>query len=106
LAYSIAPFQFEIIPLNVSDEKVREASGKIYNDLQEAGFEVLIDDREESAGVKFKDADLLGIPYRIVIGAKGLAEAKVEFKERKTGKMWKLEIGSALDEVKRIHREA
>ncbi|MFO1520275.1 MAG: proline--tRNA ligase [bacterium] len=104
--YSIAPFQFQIIPLNIKDEKVREVSERLYSQLSENGFDVLMDERDESAGVKFKDADLIGIPYRLVIGAKGLAEGKVEFKERKTGKVWKVSVEDALEEVKKIHREA
>jgi len=103
--YAIAPFQFQVIPLNVNDEKVRQTAQKIYEDLMGEGMQVLLDDREESAGVKFKDADLIGIPYRIVIGGKGLAEGKVEFKDRKSGKMWKVDVGSALAEAKRIHGE-
>jgi len=104
--YALAPFHFELLALNMKDEKVREAAEKIYSDLIAKGHEVLWDDREESPGVKFKDADLIGIPYRIVVGAKGLAEGKVEFKERKSGKMWKVDLGSILEEVEKIHREA
>ncbi len=104
--YSIAPFQFEIIALNAKDDQVREVSEKIYSDLNAKGFEVLLDDRDESPGVKFKDADLIGIPYRIVVGAKGLVDSKVEFKERKTGRMWKVDVNQALSEVEKVHREA
>lgn len=104
--YALAPFQFQVLALNMKDEKVREVAEKIYKELNEKGFEVLFDDREESPGVKFKDADLIGIPYRIVIGAKGLLESKVEFKERKTGRMWKVDLTAVLDEVEKIHREA
>lgn len=104
--YAIAPFQFEVIALNMKDEKVRESAEKIYSDLSLKDFEVLLDDRDESPGVKFKDADLIGIPYRIIIGSKGLAEGKVEFKERKSGKMWKVDLAQALQEVEKVSREA
>ncbi len=104
--YALAPFQFEVIALNMKDEKVREAAENIYSDLNSKNVEVLFDDRDESPGVKFKDADLIGIPYRIIIGGKGLAEGKAEFKERKSGKMWKVDLSQISQEVERIHREA
>lgn len=104
--YALAPFHFQVLGLNMKDEKVREAAEKIYSDLNAKGYEVLFDDRDESPGVKFKDADLIGIPYRIVVGAKGLLESKVEFKERKGGRMWKVDVSSVLAEVEKIHREA
>ncbi|MBL7685853.1 MAG: proline--tRNA ligase, partial [Deltaproteobacteria bacterium] len=104
--YPIAPFSFELISLNMKDEAVVSESEKIYQALQKAGVEVLWDDRDESAGVKFKDADLIGIPYRIVVGGKGLAESKVEFKERRTGEIRKIDLSQILEEVQKIHREA
>ncbi len=103
--YAIAPFHFQIIPLNVSDAPSMEVAEKLYQNLYSQGFEVLMDDRSESAGVKFKDADLLGIPYRIIIGGRGLAEGKVEFKERKSGKMWKVDVALAGEEARRIHQD-
>src|SRR5207244_5340451 len=79
---SIAPFHISLLPLQMQDAAVREAAEKIYKDLQTAGVDVLLDDRDERAGVKFKDADLIGLPLRIAIGKKGLAEGKVEWKPR------------------------
>src|SRR4029450_14042641 len=64
---------------------VAEAVGKICDALRGAGIEVLLDDRDERPGVKFKDADLVGIPYRVTIGPKGLAEGKAEIVRRKDG---------------------
>jgi prolyl-tRNA synthetase len=104
--YSIAPFHFEIIPLNLREQKDRDFSEDLYQRAVNQGFEVLLDDRDESAGVKFKDADLIGIPYRIILGAKGLAEGKVEFKERKTGRVWKMPTDEALAEMERIHGQS
>ena len=78
----IAPFHVALLPLQMQDAAVREAAEKIYKDLQTAGVEVLLDDRDERAGVKFKDADLIGLPLRIAVGKKGLAEGKVEWKPR------------------------
>jgi prolyl-tRNA synthetase len=79
---SIAPFHIALLPLQMQDAAVRDAAEKIYRDLQKAGIEVLLDDRDERAGVKFKDADLIGLPLRIAVGKKGLAEGKVEWKAR------------------------
>ena len=82
---AIAPYQILIVPVNVKDAKSMDVAEELYTALEEKGFEVLMDDRDERAGVKFKDADLIGIPYRIIIGEKNLKEGLVEIKERKTG---------------------
>src|SRR3982751_442231 len=79
---AIAPFHLALLPLQMQDAAVREAAEKLYAELTAAGVEVLLDDRDERAGVKFKDADLIGLPLRIAIGKKGLAEGKVEWKPR------------------------
>ena len=78
----IAPFQVIVVPVNIKQETQWEAAQKVYTELQEAGIEVLLDDRDERAGVKFKDADLIGIPVRITIGPKALQENSVEMKKR------------------------
>jgi len=79
---SIAPFQAVVVPINIKDDKIRKVCEKLESGLEKQGFEVLLDDREESPGVKFKDADLIGIPLRIVVGEKTLAKKSVEFKLR------------------------
>jgi prolyl-tRNA synthetase len=79
---SIAPFQVIIVPVNRRDEEQMAYAERLYQELQTAGVEVLLDDREERAGVKFKDADLIGIPLRITIGPKSLKQGKVEIKKR------------------------
>jgi prolyl-tRNA synthetase len=89
---SISPFDIEIIPLNISDEKTMETSERFYRELTEKGFDVLMDDRDERAGVKFKDADLIGIPVQIVVGEKNLRDGLVEIKERKTKEITKKKI--------------
>jgi prolyl-tRNA synthetase len=81
---SIAPFAVEILPLNINDVKQREVSFQIYQMMKEEKMEVLIDDRDERAGVKFNDADLVGLPLRINVGEKSLKEDKVEIVVRKT----------------------
>jgi len=80
---SIAPYQVLVLPINTSHKETMETAEKIYKDCQEAGIEVLLDDRDERPGVKFKDADLIGIPIRVTIGEKTLAEGKVEVKLRR-----------------------
>lgn len=81
----IAPFQCIISALDPKKDDVREAAESLYNQLLDSGIEVLLDDRDERPGIKFKDADLIGIPLRLVVGSKNLAEGKVELKDRKTG---------------------
>jgi prolyl-tRNA synthetase len=78
---AIAPFQAVVTITNVGDPALLAAGEKVAADLESAGIDVLLDDRDERAGVKFKDADLVGIPYRINIG-RGVAEGKVEFVDR------------------------
>lgn len=78
---SVAPYPVHIVQVGESDA-VREASARIERELKEAGIEALVDDRNERPGVKFKDADLIGIPLRVTIGDRGLASGQVELKER------------------------
>lgn len=82
--FPIAPFHVHLLPVSQS-EKTADATARLYDDLLAAGFEVLWDDREERAGVKFNDADLIGAPFQVVVGDKGLADGVVEVKVRKTG---------------------
>jgi prolyl-tRNA synthetase len=79
---NIAPYLVEIIPLNFDKPTIREAAEQIYADLHAAGIDALLDDRDERAGVKFNDADLIGMPIRITIGDKSLKDGKVELKAR------------------------
>jgi prolyl-tRNA synthetase len=80
---SITPFDVIVTITNIKDGKLREAGEKLYDDLRHAGLEALLDDRDERAGVKFKDADLIGIPYRITVGKK-IADGAVELFDRRT----------------------
>jgi prolyl-tRNA synthetase len=96
---AIAPYNLLIIPVNVKDAKSMDVAEGLYTALEEKGFEVLMDDRDERAGIKFKDADLIGIPYRIIIGEKNLKEGNVELKERKTGKVEKVKIDGAMENI-------
>ncbi len=81
----VSPFDVEILPLQASDDETMALAHQYRDGLKEAGFEALMDDRDESAGRKFNDADLIGIPKRIVIGKRTLKEGKVEIKDRETG---------------------
>jgi len=96
---AIAPYQVLIVPVNVKDQRSMDVAEELYAALEEKGFEVLMDDRDERAGVKFKDADLIGIPWRVIIGEKNLKEGLVELKERKTGNVEKVKVGEAADAV-------
>ncbi|MFH1691377.1 MAG: proline--tRNA ligase [Candidatus Omnitrophota bacterium] len=78
----VSPFDVVIIPVNISESQIWEKSKEIYHLFKEAGLSVFLDDRDERAGVKFKDADLLGIPLRITLGRKWLQEKKIELKRR------------------------
>jgi prolyl-tRNA synthetase len=80
----VAPYEVEIIPLDAKGE-VWDAAEQIANELTEAGIEVVVDDRKERPGVKFNDADLMGYPYQVVCGKRGIKNGVVEVKERATG---------------------
>lgn len=81
----IAPYHVIIVPVNIKDETIREKAFSIYGELQKAGIEVILDDRDERPGVKFKDADLYGFPLRITLGKKTLQNGQLEVRTRKTG---------------------
>jgi prolyl-tRNA synthetase len=81
---AVAPFEVLISVVNPKDPATSDAAGGLYDALKGAGIEVLLDDRDERPGVKFNDADLIGIPYRLTVGPKGLKEGKVEITRRKT----------------------
>ena len=103
----IAPFHCSVVALNPSKDPVALAEAeKISARLEEMGVEVLFDDRDERPGVKFKDSDLIGIPLRIVVGSKGLAEGKVELKIRKGGEVLLLPVDEAIQMVNKIVTEA
>jgi prolyl-tRNA synthetase len=102
----IAPFHCSVVAVNTKDSGVMAAAEEIYFKLEKLGIEVLFDDRDERPGVKFKDNDLIGIPLRIVVGSKGLAEGKVELKIRKTGEVLSLPIDGAVEQAREIVQSA
>lgn len=81
----LSPFEVVIIPVKADDDKLSGEAEKIYGELKEEGIEVLLDDREKSPGIKFKDSDLIGFPLQVVIGNKSLDQGKVEVNHRATG---------------------
>jgi len=91
-----------ILPLNTNHKETLEISERIYKGLLDKGVEVLLDDRDERPGVKFKDSDLIGIPLRITIGEKSLKEGKVEIRERKTKEIKKIEKDKVVEEIMKI----
>ncbi len=93
----MAPFQVIITPVNISEDTLCKAAEELYQELTAQGLEVLLDDRDERAGVKFKDADLIGIPYRVTIGPKKLAEGKVEVKNRRSGEVLSVDLTGTAD---------
>jgi len=99
LPASIAPFKVVITPANNSDTAQMEAAGKIYEGCRTLGVDALLDDRDERPGVKFKDADLIGVPYRVVVGKK-LASGTVELVERKTRHTDDVAVGESAAAVK------
>lgn len=96
---AIAPFTVTIVPINAKDEAQMELAEQIYADLQAAGIEVLLDDRKERAGVKFKDADLIGYPVRITIGPKSVNEYAIEVKVRRSGEVFVYSKATYLENV-------
>ncbi len=96
----LAPFHVQVIPLNVNNEKVMITSELIYGSLLGVGIDVLIDDRDERPGVKFKDADLIGVPYHVIVGEKNLNEGFVEFKDRRTRELKKVTAEEIIDHLK------
>jgi prolyl-tRNA synthetase len=99
---ALAPFQVAVLPLNMKEERVKNVAENIYKNLIDLGVDVIIDDREESAGFKFKDADLIGIPVQVTVGPRTLKEDSVEIKLRKGGISKKVKIEEVEREVEAI----
>jgi prolyl-tRNA synthetase len=102
----VAPAEVTVIMVSVRDEAVRTAAESIYAELMASGVDVLIDDRDERPGVKFKDAELTGIPFRISVGSRDLAEGLVEVVSRSTGDSERVPIGEAVRHVQALLAKA
>ena len=95
---AIAPFEVILIPINLDkSESVRAATEALYSRLASAGLEVLVDDRPQRPGFKFADADLIGIPHRVVIAERGLNEGKVEYKARRADEAESIAVDDLLE---------
>jgi prolyl-tRNA synthetase len=98
----LAPFHVHIVPINIKDSTLMEISERLYKDLEDAGIDVLFDDRNERAGVKFNDADLIGIPIRVTVGHKMLEKRAVEIKRRIDKEARPVDLDKAIFEIKRL----
>lgn len=101
----LAPLDVHIVPINWNDETTRNTAEKIYTELQRAGIEVLLDNRLERPGVKFKDADLLGIPLRVTIGGKSLGRGVIELRRRKDGQNSEVQLDRAAEVIESTIRD-
>ncbi|HZV11842.1 MAG TPA: His/Gly/Thr/Pro-type tRNA ligase C-terminal domain-containing protein, partial [Candidatus Kapabacteria bacterium] len=103
--HALAPFLVEIVALNMSSDLVKTSAMKLYDDFRANGIDVLLDDRPDlSAGVKFNDADLLGMPLQIICGEKNLKNGNVELKIRRTGERMTLPLDNVLLHVQGNHK--
>lgn len=101
---SVAPYHVSVIPVNIKDEEQMKVAEKLYNSLKDLGVEVLMDDRNERAGVKFKDSEIIGIPMRVTVGKK-ISEGAVEFKLRAGGDNEVIKIEDVCNRVKALFEE-
>jgi prolyl-tRNA synthetase len=95
----VAPFEVGLISLKPSDPATARAADELYAKLRQAEVEVLYDDRDERPGAKFADMDLIGLPWQLVVGPRGLAQGQVEVKRRATGERQELAIDAALARI-------
>ncbi|HXI10053.1 MAG TPA: proline--tRNA ligase [Thermodesulfobacteriota bacterium] len=95
----LAPFDCEVVPVNVKDAESLKVAEEIYSTLRASGVDALLDDRDERAGVKFKDADLIGIPLRVTVGERNLKQGLVEIKERRSGEVKLVKAGEAAEKI-------
>jgi len=99
---SIAPYEVNILPLQMNDDKVVQAAADLYEGLQARGIEAILDDRKERAGAKFKDADLIGVPLRIAIGKRSLEAGNVEVKWRSDAEAVMVPVSGAVDHIAKL----
>ncbi len=95
----LTPFDVHLLPVNLKQENIRQEAEKVYQGFTENRVHTLFDDREEAPGVKFKDADLIGIPLRLTLSAKTLKNNMVEVKVRRTGEVHMVKLEQALSWV-------
>ncbi len=103
---TIAPYDVLVVPLNVTHEETWNTALRLHDALQQAGLDVLLDDRDQRAGVKFKDADLIGIPLRVVVGERGLKQGQLEVKWRWESQPQMIPVDEAVARIPQMVREA
>ena len=96
---AIAPYQVVVVAANSKNEEQQQAAEQLYNELTRAGIETVFDDRKERAGIKFKDADLIGYPVRVTVGKTFIEDGEVEIKVRRSGEVTKVKSDKALSTV-------
>ncbi len=101
-SFPLAPFQVLLLPINYKENTVRDVTDDLYQKLTQSGLEVLLDDRDERPGVKFKDADLIGVPIRVTIGAKGLQKGNVEVRKRSGGDTADVPLADAAQKIQSL----
>ena len=99
---SLAPFEVTVLPLKIKDEEIRAAAEQIYSELIEAGYEVIIDDRDVGPGFKFKDAELIGIPIIVAVGPRTIKDGEAEVKVRNTGDSRNIKLKVVVKEVQEL----
>jgi prolyl-tRNA synthetase len=99
---ALAPFHISVLPLKIKDEEIMSASEKIYQDLLNLGYEVIIDDRDVGPGFKFKDAELIGIPIHVAVGPRTIKEGEAELKLRKGGISRNVKLEEVAKEVESL----
>ncbi|MCH6545797.1 MAG: proline--tRNA ligase, partial [Deltaproteobacteria bacterium] len=101
-SFPLAPFQVLLLPINYKEKAVREVTDDLYQKLSQNGLEILLDDRDERPGVKFKDADLIGVPIRVTLGAKGLQKGNVEVRKRLGGETVDVPVADAVPKIQSL----
>lgn len=96
---TIAPYHVVVVPISAKDEAQMAIAEQLYDDLQKRGIEVMLDDRNERPGVKFKDADLIGYPVRITVGKKAVEEQVVEYKLRTAAENEVVNLSDVVEKV-------
>lgn len=102
---AIAPYQVIVVPVSMKDEAQAQAARKLYQELKAAGVEVVLDDRDERPGVKFKDADLIGFPLRVTIGSRSLEQGEMEIVLRRTKEKRNVPISQVLPDIETILKD-
>ena len=103
---ALAPYRVHVISVNMNNKDIVLGANQVYRKLTDAGIDALFDDRDGvSPGFKFKDADLLGMPFQVIVGEKGLKNGQVEIKRRKTGERTMVAADSVIAEIQKLLAE-